>query len=298
MKARIIAADSMGVRSIATVVEACGLVVGVDLGASLAPRRYGLPPHPLELERLEKAREKAVRWVGESHIVIITHYHYDHYISSMPELYHGKTLLVKNPVSDINYSQKKRSYLFLKKSGLEDKARVHYADHESFEFGPLRIEFSEPVWHGEPGTKLGKLVMARIECEGDSLIFASDVQGPADPVALERLVEWLRRGARHVIIAGPPTYFAGFKVPVESVKKGLKGLLTVIEAGRPETLIVDHHLLRDINYLEKIREHIEKASRLGVKLLTAAEYMGAPIEQLEARRRELWRERPAQDNTA
>lgn len=298
MRVKILAADSMGVRSIATVVEACGVVVGVDLGASLAPKRYGLPPHPLEVERLEKAREKAARWVEESHIVVITHYHYDHYMASMPEIYQRKTLLVKNPVTDINYSQKKRSYVFLKKSGLEDRADVRYADSNSFKLGPLRIDFSEPVWHGEPGTKLGKLVMARIECEGESMVFASDVQGPADPVALERIIEWSSRGAKLVIVAGPPTYFAGFKVPVESVRRGLEGLLGVIEAGRPKTLIVDHHLLRDINYLEKIGEHIEKASALNVRLLTAAEYMGVPIEQLEARRKELWREESTQDNPA
>ncbi|MFP3264871.1 MAG: hypothetical protein RXO54_03455 [Acidilobus sp.] len=38
-------------RSIATVVNICGVRLGIDLSASLAPRRYGLPPHELELQR-------------------------------------------------------------------------------------------------------------------------------------------------------------------------------------------------------------------------------------------------------
>jgi predicted metallo-beta-lactamase superfamily hydrolase len=268
----------------------------VDLGASIAPKRYGLPPHPLELERLERSRERALKWLRESHVVIITHYHYDHYMPSEPEAYAGKMLLVKHPLQDINFSQRKRSHIFLKKTGLEDRASVHYADSRIFEIGPLRIEFSKPVWHGEPGTKLGKLVMARIECEGESMVFASDVQGPSDPSALDKLLECARRGIDYLVIAGPPTYFAGFKVPVRSVEEGLRGLLSLVE-GRPRTMVVDHHLLRDINYLNRLREHLDAASRLGVRLVTAAEYMGVPVEQLEARRRELWGREPTEDSS-
>jgi len=62
----ILAADSMGVRSLATVVNACGVRLGLDLGASLAPRRYGLPPHELELKALERALKRAAEEVQAS----------------------------------------------------------------------------------------------------------------------------------------------------------------------------------------------------------------------------------------
>jgi len=39
-----LAADSLGVRSMATYVEAGGLRLLIDPGATLAPRRYGLGP--------------------------------------------------------------------------------------------------------------------------------------------------------------------------------------------------------------------------------------------------------------
>jgi len=39
----ILVTDSTRVRSIATVVNICGVRLGIDLSASLAPRRYGLP---------------------------------------------------------------------------------------------------------------------------------------------------------------------------------------------------------------------------------------------------------------
>ncbi len=288
MKVRILASDSMGVRSIATMVEMCGLVVGLDLGASIAPRRYGLPPHDIELRRLEKALDDASRWIRESHVITVTHYHYDHYMANEPELYRGKLLLVKHPTENINMSQRMRSYRFLKKNGVEEIARVEYGDGRRFNIEGVTIELSPPVWHGEPGTKVGKVLMVRVACEEGVVVYTSDVQGPVDEEALRILKEWSRPEIDLMIIGGPPTYFAGYKVPVRAVEQGLKGLLRVINEVRPRRIIVDHHLLRDIRYLEKIEAHIREAERLGIKLETAAEYMGRPIEQLEARRKELW----------
>ena len=289
MKLRILAADSMGVRSIATVVEACGYTIGIDLGASIAPRRYGLPPHDLELKRLNEAINSCIKWVNESDVIVITHYHYDHYLRDRPDLYKGKLLLVKDPKREINRSQAIRAYRFLKKSRLYDHARVEHADSRTFRLGRLIIELSRPVWHGEPGTKVGKVLMVRVECDGESLVFTSDVQGPADPDALRILREWSAIKPNVVIVGGPPTYFAGVKVSRASVDAGLSGLMSIIKEVRPETVIVDHHLLRDIGYKKYISEHYRMANALGVKLLTAAEFMNRPIEQLEARRKELWR---------
>lgn len=303
VKARVIAADSMGVRSFAVVVEACGYKVGVDLGASLAPRRYGLPPHEVEVERLERALSEVRREILDSDIVVITHYHYDHYMRSEPDLYKGKILLVKHPRENINPSQRGRSARFLK--SVEGKPKsVEYADGRLFEFdGGLVIEFSRPVWHGEPGTKVGRVLMLRILCEGRSVVYTSDVQGPADPEALETLVEWSKPRPELLFLGGPPTYFAGFKVPVEAVEEGLRGMEEVIRRVRPRTLVYDHHILRDINYSERLERHYSLASGVGVRMVTAAEFMGRPVEQLEARRRELWGARggrrglEAEDNT-
>ena len=285
MKIRVLAADSMGVRSIATVVEACGYVIGIDLGAALGPRRYGLPPHPLEYRRLEESLERVLKWIRESHIIVITHYHYDHYVRDAPGEYTGKILLVKDPVRDINRSQRIRAYRFLKKSGLEDKATVEYADARSFKFGSLRLEFSEPVWHGEPGTKLGKVLMVKVECDGRVFVYASDVQGPIDVKALNVLRSW--RGDV-ILMDGPPTYFAGYKVSHEAVRAGLDNMLDLVKIVG-DTLIVDHHLVRDLGYREKISRHIDEASSRRVRLVSAAEYMGVEEEPLEAMRKMLWK---------
>ncbi|MEB3773561.1 MAG: hypothetical protein GSR86_01375 [Desulfurococcales archaeon] len=288
MRIKIIAADSLGVRSIATVVEACGYTIGIDLGAALGPRRYGLPPHELEYERLIESLNRITKWIENSSIIIITHYHYDHYVRDSPELYYGKTLLVKDPLNNINRSQRVRSYLFLKKSGLEERANIVYADSRELVFeGGLRITFSKPSWHGEAGTKLGKVLMAKIECENETFIYGSDVQGPMDDEALNILLKWIRPGST-VLIDGPPTYFAGYKVSWDSVTKGLRNMLRIIKEGRPSTLIVDHHLVRDLNYRKWIEEHITEAANMDIRLVNAAEYMGLKEEPLEALRKQLW----------
>jgi predicted metallo-beta-lactamase superfamily hydrolase len=282
----ILAADSMGVRSIATVAEACGVRLGIDLGASLAPRRYGLPPHQLELQALHSALERIAEEVSRSDAIIITHYHYDHYLKDRPDLYYGKRLLVKDPNNNINWSQRGRARRFLVEGKVEQNSQVSYADGQTFRVGDLTLEFSPPVWHGEPGTKVGRLIMVRASCDGESIIFASDSQGPADPQAIEQLKSWA--GARLLVLSGPPTYFAGFKVPVEAVQRGLDGLMELIKARVADTVVVDHHLLRDLSYREKLKEHYRAAEEAGVRLLTAAELMGIEVNQLEARRRELW----------
>ncbi|MEB3759938.1 MAG: hypothetical protein GSR81_03730 [Desulfurococcales archaeon] len=296
MKVRIIASDSMGVRSLATVVETDEGVVGIDLGASLAPRRYSLPPHPVELKQLEESLDHAKKWILESDIVVITHYHYDHYIRDEPELYNGKILIIKDPKHNINRSQAIRSYVFLKKLGVEQIAKeVLIGDGNRFKFGKLSITVSSPVWHGYPGTRVGRVLMLLVECCGESMIFTSDVQGPADPEAVEILSRWGEKRPSIIVLGGPPTYFAGFKVPLKHVEAGLRGMEEVIRRVRPEVLVVDHHLLRDRDYLEKISHIVKVAKSMNVRLLTGAEYMGRPLNQLEAMRRELWRGEPEKE---
>ncbi len=291
LKVRVVAADSMGVRSIATFVELCGVPIGVDLGASIAPRRFSLPPHPLELERLERSLDNARKYVLESEIIVITHYHYDHYIRDEPELYYRKIVLTKNIKRDINRSQAMRGYKFIVKGGIGDRARMEYADSREFMLEGVRIKFSPPVWHGEEGTKLGKVLMASFECDEGKIVFASDVQGPPTLEA----IEWLSREARNadvVIISGPPSYLAGYKVSIDAVRRGVEGLEEVITRANPSTIIVDHHFLRDLKYVELMTEIENRLARRGLRseIVTAAEYMGKPVEPLEAMRKKLWKE--------
>ena len=289
MRLRILGADSFGSRSMAAVVEAAGLKVVIDPGVSYAPRRYGLPPHPAELERLREIEERIRRELVDADVVVVTHYHYDHYIrgDGAAELYRGKLLLIKHPRSMINASQRMRAYRWLRLDGVEEAAeRIIYIDGSRVELDGVVVEASPPVPHGAPGTPLGYVVMVSVECCGERIIHASDVQGPVDGAALRWILE---RKPDILFISGPPTYFAGFKVPREEVEKGLEGLRRLAEALRDSTIIADHHFARDLAY----PEYISGLRGLGARVVSAAEYMGVPYEPLEALRKQLWRNHPA-----
>lgn len=288
MKVRLMAFDSMGVRSMATIVETDDVKIFIDPGASLAPRRYGLPPHPIELEELSYRLDIIRKELEDSDIVIISHYHYDHYLYHSEDIdyYRGKILLVKHPEHNINRSQRIRAYIFLKKNNILEKAkRVEYADARVFRYGGTTIVFSEPVPHGNDGTPLGYVLMTLI-AEGDKrFVHTSDIQGPISDRALNILLGWK---PHEIVLCGPPTYFAGYKVPVEMVEKGLYNMKQLVEKLDIKHLVVDHHLLRDINYRSKIKNIVETATLKSTIVTTAAEYMGFNVRQLEAYRRDLW----------
>lgn len=285
-KVSIIGSDSLGVRSLATFVKVCEKNIGIDLGASLAPRRFGLSPHEIEIKKLNETLKQIEDHIKISDIIIITHYHYDHYIRDKPYLYYGKRLFIKDPNKNINRSQSFRAKIFLKENKVEENAEINIADGNSYNIDNVVLEFSKALWHGEEKTKVGKLVMLRIICNNKSIIYGSDIQGPGNEEALEKLIEW--KGAELLILSGPPTYFAGYKVSQKSVEKGLDNLKKVIENKVANKIVVDHHILRDINYKEILKDHYRLAKENGVSLLTAAEFMGYEIQQLEARRKELW----------
>jgi predicted metallo-beta-lactamase superfamily hydrolase len=246
LRIRILGADSIGSRSMATVVEADGLKILIDPGVSYAPRRYGLPPHPLELKRLEEIKQRILDEIADADYVVITHYHYDHYLREPEEAdyYRGKVLLVKHPTRNINFSQKMRAHRLLRRNRVGELAsRVAYLDGGVFELDRgIRIRASPPVPHGAEGTKLGYVVMVAVECCGEVFVHASDVQGPIS----SRAYEWITSARPTALfISGPPTYFAGFKVPREEVETGLANLAR-LAASLPGSTIIsakpDHQI--------------------------------------------------------
>lgn len=114
---------------------------------------------------------------------------------------------------------------------------------------------------------------------------ASDVQGP---IANKTVNHFLKTNPDLLIISGPPAYFEGFKMESDIIEKGLSNLLDLIEnMKRNATMIIDY-LLRDLKYREILRKHVEKARKRNINILTVAEYMNQPVEQLEASRKILW----------
>ncbi len=294
-----LAAESFGVRSICTYVETTDLKVLLDAGASLAPNRHGFPPHPKEYKAIKKCREKISKAAEQAEVVTLSHYHFDHhtpsyedwcYNWSSPEVarqvYEGKLVLVKNYRSMINFSQRRRGWMFKKTAGKYAK-RLEIADGKTFEFGNTKLKFSNPVFHGSENSALGWVLMTTIECEDEKFLFASDVQGPMDNSALKII---LAEKPQLIIIGGPPIYLAGFRVKYEHIEQGMKNL--EILAKNIPTTILEHHILREEKWREFSQPVFDAASKTGHSVVTAAEFLKNKNNILEFRRKQLFEMEP------
>ena len=108
MKVIPLAADSLGVRSMATYVEVGRTGILIDPGATLAPSRFGLPPAEEEWEALRRANDRISAYAARSSVVFVSHYHEDHFRSD-PASYVGRLVLAKDPRRMIGGRQAQRA---------------------------------------------------------------------------------------------------------------------------------------------------------------------------------------------
>lgn len=280
MKIVPVAFDSMGARSMATFVKTKDVSITIDPGVALGPRRYGLPPHPLEFERMEELWEKIKDFVSKSDIIFVTHYHYDHHNPKEHEILKSKRIYLKHPEENINYSQKRRARYFI---SLLEGENVSYSDGMKVVEGNTKIELSPPVPHGTD-LKLGFVTMIYIDDGKNSFLYTSDVEG----ASLDEQIDWiLEKNAEVVFMDGPMTYMLGYKYSDESLEKSIKNMERLME-GSLKKLVLDHHLTRDLKWREKVSDVFEVAESYGIKVISAAEFAGVREELLEARRKELY----------
>ena len=301
VKIKPLAAESFGVRSMCTLVETPDVTLLLDAGISLCPYRFRLPPHPIEFKKIAELRKLIAEAADKAEVVTISHYHFDHHTPSYEDwlvnwteeretarqIYHDKTVLMKNPRENINASQRKRAWLFQKTGGKHAKT-LETADGKTFPFGKETVlRFSEAVPHGPDNSMLGWVVTALVEYADERFMFAPDVQGPMSTHTLE-----LIKAARPqvIMLGGPPFYLGGFKVEEAQLQVGLKNLTEVVETV-PIT-ILEHHALRDEAWQKKTKQAYEAALKLGHKVMTAAEFAGHKNNFLESKRKRLYVENP------
>jgi predicted metallo-beta-lactamase superfamily hydrolase len=295
-----LAAESLGVRSMCTYVETPDVKVLLDAGVSLCPNRFGLPPHPLEFKAIIESRKKIAEAAEKAEVVTVSHYHFDHHTPSYEDwlcnwtekdetarqIYQDKIVLIKNPREKINFSQRRRGWVFQKTGGKYAK-KLEIADDKSFNFGETKIKFSEPVFHGPEDSALGWILMTTIEFKDEKFLMAPDVQGPMTAQTLKLI---LREKPQLLMIGGPPLYLAGFRVDEALVQTGLENLGKIVELV-PCT-ILEHHILRSEQWREKAEEVFKRAQKAGNIVLTAAEFLGKENLFLEAKRKTLFAEHP------
>ncbi len=287
MKIVPLAADSMGTRSMATYIETGDCKIVIDAAVALGPYRYGHEPHPLEHEMLDK-HWKRIKWYARrADVLIVTHYHYDHHDPDEPGIYRNKTLLTKHPKENINKSQKKRASFFLKE--LEDlPKKIEFSDGNEFSFGKTKIRFSKAVPHGT-STKLGCVTEVCIREGREKFLHTSDVQGPC----LDEQADFiLDEKPRTVFCDGPMSYMLGYRYSKKSLEVSIENIIRIMKETRVKNFVVDHHLLRDLKWDERLEDAFVVAKERNVTLSTFAGYLGKENEILEARRKELWRDMP------
>ncbi|MEM0225832.1 MAG: hypothetical protein QXF46_03065 [Thermofilaceae archaeon] len=282
--------ESLGVRSMALGVVTPDVAILLDAGVSLAPRRFGLPPHPKEFEAAREARERITSFAARCDVVTISHYHLDHYTPSFTSYYEwcdrsifektyaGKLILAKRPDRSVSFNQRKRAAILLRELG-EVGCRVIEADGSRLILGRTYIETLGPFPHGAE-SPMGSVVSFLIEYGGTRIVFAPDVQGPMESRAAKAIIS-LKPSL--VVVGGPPLYLEGRKVDKEMVRRGLENLAAI---SRSTKAVVCHHTLRDEEWLNKLASGGIPAA------LTYAELLGIEMKLLEARRRALYEEEP------
>ncbi len=287
LEVKPLASDSLGVRSLATYVDAGEIAILIDPATALAPDRYGLPPHPLEIEAKRRLWSNIKAKAREAEILIVTHYHYDHIDPEESGIYADKTVLIKHPRRMINTSQRRRAAAIIPR--LRELAlELLYADGKHFQFGDLEVRFSTPVPHGADARR-GYVVEVSIRGD-DVFLFTSDVQGPL----LEEQMEFILCEKPEIIfIDGPTTYIEHPMMEVE-LQWASRNLRRILEEVEPERLVLDHHLTRDLEYRDRLPEVYELGEELGIRVESVAEYLGQEPNLLEARRRELYGEAAAE----
>lgn len=300
VKLEFLGAESLGVRSLATFVETPDVRMILDAGAALGFRDY-LLPHPLEYRALKETKDRIIKYARKADFVIISHYHFDHYIATWKEVdakwtwssykqaklvYEGKVVYAKSFRKDINVSQRKRGYLFSKISSDFCK-QIVYADNTSYQFGKTRLVFSPPLLHGDDASKLGYVMGTLISHEGKKLLHCADIQGPSSQTTLEFI---MKVKPDYLVLSGPPIYLSGYKIQPDIIEQGLENLKKIVKCVKQT--IVDHHLLRSEDGVAVIEKLKSEAKKKGNKVSNVAEYMGKESYMLECRRKKLYEEFP------
>nr|MDO8113770.1 hypothetical protein [Candidatus Sigynarchaeota archaeon] len=300
IKVEILGAESMGVRSMCCRVTTPDVSFLLDPGCALGPRKGHEIPHPAEYKRLHEITNQLVASAKDCTRLFISHYHHDHYKPRLldetyihsndqmtKDLYGGKEIYLKSQKQHIGRHQESRCRYFMQ-SVSRLATVLHDADFHRFTFGNTTVDFSHPVPHGEPGTKLGYVIMARFSHGNEHFVYAPDLQGPV----VEDTAKFITGTAVDVaFVGGPPLYLEGSlaKFPYD-VAATLAGKIH----EKAPVLVMDHHCCRDREKYEAFVEAVKKGSNAprGHSIVSAAVYMEQKPAFLESERGNLYEQEP------
>ncbi len=255
MKIIPLGGETLGVRSMATFVETEDVCILIDPGLSVVSIIHSLPPTPFELRALSNVKENIRKASKRAHVVIITHYHNDHF-SMDPSLYRGKEVFIKDPENFISNNQKRRARKLLK--SISSIANIHYAAGE-FKFGNTEIIFSPIFTHGI-SKKMGGVVSILIK-ENIKFLYSSDVQGFPEEEQIEFLVEM----STDVVFFDGPTE--------ETLPLSVVNLSRIIHKFKETVWVMEHHPFRFLDWRERFYPVVSVFEENGIILKNFASYL-------------------------
>jgi len=279
----IIAAESLGVRGLCCKVDIGHRCIVIDPGLALGYLRHGLLPHPLQVAIGEQVRESILAALEQATDVVFSHYHGDHvplaeanpYQLSIQDLTSGFQRLRGWSLSPDGSSPKmvKRFQDLKKLLGSNMQIANGRCD------GPL--SFSQAVPHGKSGSRIGTVMMTRIDTGRTVFVHASDIQ-LLDEQTVDRIIRWR---PDIVLAAGPPLYLE--QLSKEQRRQAWDNASRL--ADSVDTLILDHHLLRSVSGLSWLDD---LSSFVGKRVYCAADFESVNRKLFEARRQELYQAMP------
>lgn len=279
----IIGTESLGVRGLCCRLTTAERQIVIDPGVALGYKRHGLLPHPRQVAQGEVVQRRIISALKGASDVVFSHFHGDH----IP-------LREANPyqlaLQQLPENFKTLRAWSLDPSGSGDKIRQRANDlaeclgpnlqsAENSSHGSL--SFSPAMPHGVKGSKLGTVMMTRVDLGGKAFVHASDIQ-LLDRTCVEFIIAWQ---ADIVLAAGPPLY-------LERLNAGLRAAAwknALLLANGVESLILDHHLMRDqqgVEWLDAL------SATAGKQVYCAADFMNRPRLLLEAQRSKLYQSMP------
>ena len=279
MKVIPLAAESLGVRSMATYVEVGRTGILIDPGATLAPSRFRLPPAEEEWEALRRANDRISAYATRSSFVFVSHYHEDHFRSG-PRVVRRAARAPEGPAA---HDRRAAGPAGRRAPGRRSRARRgSRARTGSSGAKPTSSSTSRPpLPHGLDGTPFGSVVVLTIvdPAERERFVFASDLQGPASPVAAAYLVQ---QRPTLLYVSGPVSYLereVGRDAIERAPSTSSRGSSTLTGCR----VIMDHHALRDPRFAERFARLWETG-----RVVTAAAFLGLADASLESRRNRAW----------
>jgi hypothetical protein len=286
-----LAGESLGTRSMAIAVQGKKSQVILDPGVDVAPRRYDLPPHSMELKRRHEHRENILSEIKKLPVACfwVSHYHFDHFpkineaVKIDKAMYHWdpklqefpkSDFLIKDPKENINKNQTRRARKFTRALKKLNQNFLS-AENVSFQTPEFSISGSPILPHGEISL-LGYVVGCSITYRDTKLLFTGDIVG----MPLKEHTDWIIAEQPDILIMDGP-----MKDQLSAFKSNIK---TTINKTNIKQLVIEHHLLRSKNWKELIEEDIEYIQDTGTKVGCYADLLGRKIELLEVSRKDLF----------